>query len=208
MPTASPIKDAHTVVMNGGWNIRVFSPEWVVEHLSPKGDIELGVAIANPDAPIQLKFEGVALQVGAGRLVLTPSTLDEAGFESVQRIAKQIVELLPHTPISAVGVNFKYQIDEPDDNLLSVFDLPDNEKLADKEFSVRATLIKRAIDWDGVLLNLILTHQHGAETTIEFNHHRTITRTAPASAALEESISELQTKTLEALRGIYGLEVE
>jgi len=204
---ARPVVDGHSIVINGAWNIRIFSPEWVAANLAPETDVGLAVAVGNPTAPIRLQFRGIYLRVGAERLVFSPVHLSDQALTTMQDVARTVVTMLPHTPMSAVGINFQYLVEDPPVQLLDVFRFSDNGPLAEFGAEIESAMIRRSTRFREAALNLVLALRADAAATIEFNNHSEITGGAEALTAINRPILELRDTAIDGLRSLYGLEV-
>lgn len=105
--------DAVDVVIKGAFNPAIFSPAWLL------GQGLIGAAEYG-DPEVQLITRDFAsFRVGWLRCEVTPdacqlSTLELEEFERLRDVALGILRALPHTPISALGLNRQAHVVVPD----------------------------------------------------------------------------------------------
>lgn len=196
-----------TVVLAGGWNVRVFSPDWVGRHLIAEKPLNLEVPLA---APIQhLKFTG-------GGLVLIPADdrlivgVQEATLQAMRKaedVAKKAAAMLPHTPTAAVGVNLGFEDENPSARLTEVFRVSDLSALSSFGCEVSQTTIVRRLLVEGAVVNLTHTFVDG-KVQVHFNFHHDATsadqiatvltaRTEACFAIATRLLSEVYDSTIE-----------
>ncbi|HLE25381.1 MAG TPA: hypothetical protein VI935_06985 [Thermodesulfobacteriota bacterium] len=125
----SPLYQCSIVIL-GSFNPGIFQPEWIerfgiLPEQEVKAVIEPGATVTLSDgktkAPAfiitpeitQILFPTFQLKVGLSRFEFLTLQRDE--FERVPEVVIKIFHLLPHTPISAVGINFNIHLPIKDD---------------------------------------------------------------------------------------------
>lgn len=117
------IEGTNVVVIVGAWNIAIFTPEWVKEHLLPEG----GFKIYYPSmVNCSLKFQTnqLAFCIEGNRLqfeVNNPELRSDAYVEII-RLLRIILRKLPFTPITAMGTNYVFDYDNTFDVLNTLGD--------------------------------------------------------------------------------------
>lgn len=202
----APAKEGYSLVIMGAWNPRIFSPPWAKQWLAPEADIGVSIAVGNPSLPLRLEFRGLQLTVMSSRLVLQTAQLDDGSLQSAQECAIRILDLLPHTPLRAVGINVQFLDNEPSPDLLRLFDLRDGESLAETEGTVQTTSIRRSVLLRGeLLLNLTLELRLNGQVAFDFNFHQDATTTDAAKAHLNRGFVALRNEALRILDAAYAL---
>lgn len=117
-----------TLVSVGAWNHAIFgNPEWVAKHLLgiPSGE-QVGVTIfqQNEISPRVLIFDDVAISVNGPRLEICSNSVESFGFLEV--FVQTICKTVPHTPVNALGINFKYAVSAPDQRIFDMFETKEN----------------------------------------------------------------------------------
>lgn len=124
----------------------------------------------------------------------------------METVARTVLNLLPHTPLSATGINFQFIEEHPPEALLGLFRYADDARLADMGLRATKRSTLRSLEHDGSLLNFTMAHdQTGA--MFDFNFHHDV---AEPNAARDYLLGRVV-----ACRGIservltaYGLELE
>jgi hypothetical protein len=112
-PRAPDAEDI-SIVLLGSLNPGIFHPEWFrrQEILSAQNAEEAKIKIISPEVT-EILFLDMKLDVFPNRLVL--ETLDASRAEKLQDILLNIIAKLPHTPITACGLNNTIQFDLNDE---------------------------------------------------------------------------------------------
>ena len=131
--------------------------------------------------------DGVTFTARPDAFVLSPEGADAASFARVERIARNTLAQLTHTPIGGYGQNFEFRDDAPEPQMLAVFteaDMPVTERAPEAWHIERSVLHTSYRDGD-VLVNI--TRQYAANTnqlTVRFNFHHTAASAAVCAAML------------------------
>jgi len=133
----APDAEEISIVLLGSLNPGIFHPEWFrrQEILSPQDADEAKIKIVSPEVT-EVLFLDMKLDVFPNRLVL--ETLDASRAEKLQDVILNILSKLPHTPITACGLNNTIQ-----------FDLDDEEYW----HKIGHTLAPKDLIWNNVLEN-------------------------------------------------------
>ena len=194
--------------MAGHWNRMIFSPAWITSHLTMVKDIGIEVPVDNPGLPVRLTFDGIHLSVTSRQLSLTVERAEDTLLEKCRDVAVKALKELPHTPLLAVGVNYHFIAEQPDDLLLQVFNLRDNDRLSDADIKIRSTVIQRSLLIQAHTVNLSLTLAEDKKVHVAFNFHKDTPNTEQAIAFLSAHSTDLKEKAFELLNKIYQSTVE
>lgn len=200
------IVDAHNVVVSGAWNRRLFTPQWIKEEFAGASDVLLELAIGNPSVPILLSYAGLKLQVSNDRLIVSGSEASDVELKRVQEFMSGILSRLKHTPVIGVGINFQWNAPEPDPPLLGLFDLPDNQRLADNGVVIESVNITRSTVWKERVLNLRLNLTTSGTVECHVNFHSDATSTKVAKEHVDGDLVALRNEAKEILASAYELE--
>ena len=177
----APKPDAWTIVVVGGWNPKIFTPAWVGKHLIST-PMTLDVALA-PTPVLRFRSAGLVLFPTPERLIVGVETADAKSVELAEKLALNVVTLLPHTPFLGVGINFGFEDASPEAHLTSLFKTPDHAKVVGAGCTIRDTTITRAVDLAGETVNITLAFVND-RVVIEINFHKSAVSEEVAKLAL------------------------
>lgn len=129
----------------GQWNPSIFSPSWVRANIvSDESEVLFAVAISDPAAPPRISFSTTYLFPSRQLLDFRASEMTLEAFSSCGEAASKIVGLLPHTPISAIGINFRFIEEENFEKAASLFQFNDSAKIPHEKYSLQASTVTRS----------------------------------------------------------------
>ena len=155
------------LVIVGDWNRAIFTPNWVSKYIfEPDTDIHIEIPTSNiTNSSFKYNALGISFNISERRLQFFVSEQKNELFQLVGEKALTICRLLPHTPVSAFGINhiFKCSSEELD---FSTFDMADESKFID--YTIKSVRHQRRIQVD---TNCILTLDYGkvGSNDIDFN---------------------------------------
>ena len=193
--------------MAGHWNRRIFSPAWVTSRLTTAKEVAIEVPVDNPGLPVRFAFDNIHLSVAQGQLILTVDRPEDMLLEKCREVAIKALAELPHTPIMGVGVNYQFIAEQPDESLLRVFHLPDNDCLSDAGIRIISTVIQRSLLIQDQMVNLYLSLT-GNTVQVTFNFHKDTPSSDDAIAFLKAHSTDLKEKAINLLSSIYNSAVE
>jgi hypothetical protein len=106
-----PVSGSFVVIANV-FNPSIVSQAWLLSQ-GLVDEAEFGQLSLSTPQVAQHAMRAMDLLVAPERLQLTFPPADGAAPERAARLAREIIEKLPHTPYTAVGMNFDYGIDLP-----------------------------------------------------------------------------------------------
>lgn len=162
------------VVLVADFNPAIFQAPWIAKHLFGRAEGEqmalAEVLIQNGPVLIPLTFlEGVAINVGPNRTELFALDAQPETLERVETVLLKMLEVLPHTPLSAIGCNLSYIDENPSEAIVDLFKTPEGIE-AEGVLNVRQSGVQLQLE-DGQILNFlrVLGPQ---EVRYSFNYHR------------------------------------
>lgn len=208
---SSPGTDAFNVVLVGAWNAAIFSPEWAKQNLAVNKEQEVVLAIPMQMALApRLTVEGINLYPSAQALVLDCVEYSDAALQACALKVERLAALLPHTPVSAVGVNFRF-VGALEDHLAlaDLFAFSDAAKIDAGAFTLSSSVVKRSYMLkDSSILNLTI-ESRGGRLGIEFNFHSDIKSLAEAPAKTTYArILDYRAQAGEFMNSVYDVQVE
>jgi len=157
----------NTLVLVGGWNANiVLNTDWVKRYLLPQEDLKLEIQIP-PIAPPTVAGDNIKISLVGPRLCFSPKQNEVTLLEKIQEVGVLVADHLPHTPVSALGVNFAYESEFPEGALLNRA-----EKILAEQYGTPGEMVHRySIPWDNCVLNIAIKTTDKCKAVWDFNFH-------------------------------------
>lgn len=199
-----------SLVLLGAWNTAIVTPDWLTKHAGLSGQVQIEFPVGNPLLPIRYTLpQGIRLVALQDRLILAPQTVTDEDLAAVEGLARKVLEILTHTPVTAIGVNFEFAEDNPPEDLKSLFKVADSSRLAAADFVVEGSEIRRRLRQGAdVALNLALRQVGAPLTTVMLNFHRDVDSAQTAAAYLSGRFVKYRDLAVRLLRDVYQLQLE
>lgn len=204
--------EVFNIVCLGSWNPAIFSPEWTKENLATNKEQDVILAI-----PLQLSYAASRLTVDDINIYPSPQSLildcvefSTGSINSCVNKLHFITDLLPHTPVAAIGVNFRYICDATEnDAITNLFLFSDAASINAGTYNLTGSIIKRTFLLnDGSNLNLSI-ESIANSLKFEFNFDAKVTKLAEIKMKITtEKVQELQQQAISFLSTVYKLELE
>lgn len=207
------IQEGRTVVLVGGWNMSILTPQWISQHLLEQANLDVEVLVRPGNQP--------TLRYRTAQFILTPSPrrltfniLDgtDATLSKTEEIVIKLLRDLPHTPVSAAGVNFRFCEDDQFADLARLFNFSDGPDLAGFGARTSEAQIQRTLRIDDhIVLNLKVIYDT-AKVVFDFNYHVEVTpapdlTTTNAIERLQNTFVPRKELSLKLLREVYDREL-
>lgn len=203
-----PIVTEWTVVVTGNWNPGIFSPTWVGQQLLNAEQIEAEATLSNQAlAGLRLLSENAIVIPRPDRLVIGARRPTDEALALIEAATARALEILEHTPVTGLGINFGYREENPSEELLHIFDVSDRRGIADFGGELRRTEISREIGLEDGVLNFRVSLQD-AHVEAHANFHHQIGNAREASQLLNGLVVQRRDSLLRLLSDVYGLELD
>lgn len=196
-----------TLVIVGQWNARIFSPKWAAEKILKQGEIKVELAVSSNAPIIRLHTDDLVLIPLDDRIILGAKGITDDILRKVEVIARTTLELLPHTPVTALGINFAFNEENLSPDLLSLFETKDQRELSDFGFKLTKTELSRQLKLDDKTINLSHIYQEGI-LEVKLNFHHDIGSATQANGLLENRVIEYRDMAYSLLNNVYKLTLE
>lgn len=200
------IQDSWNIVLAGNWNVSIFSPNWLSKNLFHSDSITLEFPLV-PGLPPRFTAEGVILLPSPERVIFAPRTLTDEFLTKTEEMACELLNLLQHTPISAVGVNFGFLEKDPTPELLDHFIDKDAALLADAGFEILEHTFTRKLLYQGQQINLS-TKIESNEIKVDLNFHTDVQSAEQARNSLKAVVLKHRSTAFQLLQDVYNLTLE
>ncbi len=168
-----------SIVLVGAWNPAILMPPWLGKHVLEQEDttVQILLPLAQADQRIfDYSDYQFRLIVRQDRVQVAPMVLSDKALTTCETVVGKLLSLLPHTPITAIGINLAFQAEGAQGQLIEVLTPSDGDVLQGLALEPQATSIKRTLR--GVTsegspeLRLTMNLDHGSGTAaMEFNYH-------------------------------------
>lgn len=177
-----PELEAWSIVLAGSWNPTILAPAWIIKHLleKPEGtevNFEIRLAIAAEETRVMaIPSERIRLIVDAARVSILPLDHTAVAVLACERVARNLLTVLAHTPIRAVGVNLAYRMDDVTPELRAQVTVPPPAALHDHGLDQRRVVIERKLAFrdreNAPELGFVLDHDTtSGDIVARFNFH-------------------------------------
>ncbi len=204
-PTMKPVLQNWTLVLAGGWNVSIFQPQWVAKHVFQQDDIVVEVAMATGPPGLVFLSNHVSLAARSDRLVFGCKNTTDETLAALEVAALRVLELLPHTPLTAFGINFGFVEENPSNELVRLFETADLTQISDFGCEIAKTTISRQLRIEDKILNLSQTLEAG-QVHIFFNFHFEVPDAGAARAKLVNVVIPCRDLTSRLLTEIHTVE--
>lgn len=162
-----------TVVLTGTWNAPIFTAPWIARELFeyPIGE-EVAVAeVVFQQATVSrhvLFLKNIGIHAEPQRLELYANDNTDQHFARIEGLIRRILTVLPHTPIGALGVNFRFSVKNPSAYIL------DKLQTHEEIHLVRHVLSSKYITQISVDENVVCNITRDATDelmNVDFNYH-------------------------------------
>ena len=198
--------DFNTLILVGMWNKAIFNPKWISKYLLPK-EKKLQVELPlNVDGSARISSNKIRIYILGAKLCFVPLLTTDENFESIQSLACKTADYLPHTPVTAFGINFLFENDTNKD-LIKIFNLNDSEKIHEIGAKIKNTRYTHSIEIDDLLINISLSTENN-RMLFDFNFHFDISNLTEFKEQINKnSILKLKKIALNFMKEIYNLEL-
>ena len=100
-----------SIVSLGSWNSRIFTPAWVSGNVfsMPEGD-SMNIALNEQQMTLSYEWKNIQLLMSDNRIELRCEQCSSGVLKLMEQIYQRMSELLPYTPITAVGFNLNLKM--------------------------------------------------------------------------------------------------
>lgn len=199
--------DYNALVLVGIWNKGIFNHDWVSRFLLPKEeklDVEFPL---NIDASPRISSEKIRIYVVGNKLNFVPLNTYDETYEIIQELAIKTADYLPHTPVTAFGINFIFE-EELNNNLKDLLKINDTEKLTGFGTTIKKTQHNHSLTYENLQLNLSITAEN-SKTLFNYNFHFSISNlTEFKEQVITNQLLELKKIALNISKDVYSLELK
>ena len=196
------------VVLVAEFNPAIFGLPWIAKNLFDKAEGEeiaaAEVLIKNGQLLTQLTFlEGVAINVSPVRTEIFALNAEPETLTRVEVVLLKMLEMLPHTPLTAIGCNLSYIDDNPSAAIVDLFITPEGFE-AEGVLNTRQSGVQLQIE-GGQLLNFVRLLGPN-DVRYSFNYHRSESDAEQYKDFVPGMMAKAREHSLALLQTLYGYE--
>lgn len=202
---------AFNIITVGAWNPAIFSPEWVKNNLAT--DKEKDVILAIPmqmTMPSRLTVDQVNIYPSTTSLMIDCTEYGEQSRNACSEKLGIIATLLEHTPVSGVGINFRFAFEISEVPLLTeLFSFDDASKIDTSTYQPSSSEIKRSfVLQNSSVLNLKIELQTD-KFLCEFNFHSDIKQLLDMKDKTSiEQINNYHQQAIGFMSSVYEIDID
>ena len=198
-----------TLVLTGAWNPAIFQLGWIAKFLFeiPEEKQIRANSVLTGTGPTDAKeivyIDNIGLSVSSGRVEIYVNSLSEDDFGQAEQLVSRIVDVLPHTPVNALGVNFNFSEPEPSDDLQDKLTTKDD---IHKKFKILGQELRVSLDiFEGCTLNLNRVMLN-VEAVLDFNYHFENIVSQGVTKTADHVIKRCFDDAQQIMSGVYNLD--
>lgn len=208
------IGDKTTVVLAGAFNPAILVPQWVAVHgLGHPAGQEFQVEMMAPvggTGQARFAFDGIAYSAGFKNFVLNVDGAQVAQSERGVVAVANILSQLPHTPVTGIGFNFGFLVEEPGAALLTLMTTHDG--LTDSFDGDSDVVMRRwgnTVTWGQAIVSIDCEFA-GGQAILAFNFHYSTDSAKAAEKVLRADgvFGKHQQRAIVAAQALTGQQLE
>lgn len=200
------IRDDWTIVIVGSWNVGIFNPTWLANHIFESDQVTLEFGV---QAGIHRRIIGdnVIIIPAMGRLILAPMEISPPILQRMEEVASRILELLEHTPIISAGINFVYKLHPITDELAGQFPIYQRDRFTEHGTVINSRSYGWKMDYQGQIINLTCDLDD-QQLLIKFNFHADTPDARTAREYISGSVLQFRNTTESLLEQVFNINAE
>jgi len=200
----------------GSWNPAILNPNWLSNNVFHVDTVSIEMGLLQPGGiQVSITANNVNIIPYKDRVMIRPLNYESETLDLCDNYARELLTLLPHTPIAAAGVNMSFVLKEDyPDKLIQLFEDDDEGEITNDFASIQQKVYSR---------KLLLSHRQNVELnykviydnislaneniSLEFNYHHPKESVGDLQGLIRgfNSYKEL---SLDFLNRVYELELE
>lgn len=190
------VAENSTLVLAGSWNPAILTPNWIAKTIlklppEPHFDVKVEMQVAQ-GAVQRLSFLGLSYVASPQFLVFFIDPANTEAAAKAVRVARGVLEILSHTPITGVGCNFDFVVEEHKEEFLRRFHAADDLEDEVGEAEVVSKAWGNKIKTSAGLLSIDCVYEGGAgQVHLNFHQETPAAEDARAYLASDEKFVEV-----------------
>ena len=198
-----PIVTEWTIVTVGSWNLAILSPDWFARKVFGTNQIEVELVLENLSPRLRFLHQSVIVIPRTDRVIFGVREATDRALQLAEQAADRLLSELPVTPISAIGINFGFSIEDPSTDLATVFRFTDLQHFADQELVIDEASIARRMVHDLRTFNFTMILGQDGQVTFKTNYHSQVEGADAARAAIHDKTAAYRAHSERLIRTFY-----
>lgn len=152
-----------TIVVIGQWNPRNFIPEFLGQRVFDSKEVMIEIDIPAPRYLVRLSSPDVLIIPSDERVVLAARQATDGGVSALENATVRLLGALPHTPVSALGVNFAF-VGEASDAIHRLLELDDTSRLSDNGLDIHRSEVRRWMQAEEKIIHIQVGYDYKQAT--------------------------------------------
>lgn len=197
------IRSDWTIVILGTWNIGIFNPAWLTTHVfeSKEVSIEFGI---EPGLPRKIIGDKIIILPMRNKLIIATAELNSSTIQKMEDVACKILDLLEHTPVTHVGINFVYKVHPVVPEIMNQFPDFQRDKFSDQHLILKSRHYGWDLDQEGQKIKLVCDLDEEG-LLIKFNFHAVTPNTTSAKEHISGNVLNFSSKAESLLEQIFDI---
>jgi hypothetical protein len=202
------VLDDRTIVLVGSWNVAILNPDWVARELFGVDTVEAQILIAEGQTSLKYKVDNVSISPQPSRVIVASLATTDECLQQSECIAARLLERLPVTPVTAIGVNFGYVEEQIPENIAGIFNTHDIALFGQRKLQVKQVNLVRHLAYEDRELRFRLSKTEQNTLRIHLNYHKVVPSATEGKASILGKSVPFRAASEQLLRELYNLELE
>lgn len=200
-----PTVNEWTIVAAGSWNLAILNPDWFAKKVFKTNLLDVELILENFSPRIRFVHKPVIVIPASDRVIFGMREPSDAALSLCEAALIRLLEELPVTPITGVGINFGYVIDKPSVALAKVFQFQDAKQFNDNSLHVDDATITRHVKYENFIYGLTMTIKADGSVAVKVNYHLAAENAEFARKAIVGKAITCRHHTEKLIRAIYEI---
>jgi len=164
------VDNTSVIVLLGNWNPFILGPHWVAKNIFERDKIEAELFVG-PVTVSRFSDESVRIEPRNDKVMVRAKKTTDENLNRIETMARRLVTMLPHTPLTAYGINHAFVETSPTELLANLFHFKDRDYLP-SQMPIGSYEIQRSLlagDYD---INFTISKkQESNDIRFDFNFH-------------------------------------
>lgn len=194
-------------MLSGKWNVQILTAEWMALNVLEAKEITVQAELTPQTTLLKYLHQDLIIIPKPDRLIIALTKCNDQCLTRAEKVALKTVEILEHTPVEGVGINFAFDAEDATE-ILNLAKFGDSDKLLDNVDKQVQTEITRRYQIGETQLNLKIIIGAESATRAHFNFHRSVKNAKEAADCLKNRAVGLLEKATQLLDIVYDFQFQ